>query len=165
MEYPCFIAHSTNDAEFAQQLQARMQQKHFHVWCMPEDMNDSQKNLPHIDEAIRVHDKLLLVLSENSIQSTWVKREIRKARQLELETRRFSLFPISLIPLNRLLCWECIDSETGEDLATEVLAYHIPDFSNWKDPDAFEDNFKKLTDALRASEPDPAESRLSSPKS
>jgi hypothetical protein len=30
--------------------------------------------------------------------------------------------------------WECLDSDTGEDLAEEVRKYHIPDFTNWKNP-------------------------------
>jgi hypothetical protein len=32
-----------------------------------------------IDEAIRVHERLLLILSPNSTNSEWVKMEIRKA--------------------------------------------------------------------------------------
>ena len=34
---------------------------------------------PRIDESIRVHDKLLLVLSESSLASTWVKKEVETA--------------------------------------------------------------------------------------
>jgi hypothetical protein len=33
--------------------------------------------------------------------------------------------------------WECLDSDTGEDLAEEVRKYHIPDFSNWNNPAVF----------------------------
>jgi hypothetical protein len=33
--------------------------------------------------------------------------------------------------------WECLDSDTGEDLAEEVRKYHIPDFLNWKNRAAF----------------------------
>jgi hypothetical protein len=38
----------------------------------------------------------------------------------------------------------CPDSDTGEDLAEEVRKYHIPDFSNWKNHDAFERAFARL---------------------
>jgi len=37
--------------------------------------------------------------------------------------------------------WECLDSDTGEDLAEEVRKYHIPDFSNWKNHAVFERAF------------------------
>jgi hypothetical protein len=46
--------------------------------------------------------------------------------------------------------WECLDSDTGEDLAEEVRKYHIPDFSNWKNHDAFEAAFARLEKDLRA---------------
>jgi TIR domain len=132
-------------------LHGRMQQEHLRVWCAPEDMKGGRKSLSQIDEAIRVHDKLLLVLSENSMESDWVKLEIRKARKLERETGTLRLFPVSLLPFTRLRDWECIDSDTGEDLAAEVRIYHIPSFSDWKEHDAFEANFKKLLSDLRAS--------------
>jgi len=34
--------------------------------------------------------------------------------------------------------WECLASAAGEDLAEEVRKYHLPDFSNWKNHDAFD---------------------------
>jgi hypothetical protein len=57
--------------------------------------------------------------------------------------------------------WECLDSDTGEDsacirfrrdkLAEEVRKYHLPDFSNWKNHDAFERAFARLEKDLRTS--------------
>jgi hypothetical protein len=46
--------------------------------------------------------------------------------------------------------WECYDSMTGVDLAEEVRQYFIPDFSNWKDHDAFEASFARLLRDLKA---------------
>jgi hypothetical protein len=39
---------------------------------------------------------------------------------------------------------------TGVDLAEEVRQYFIPDFSNWKDHDAFEASFARLLRDLKA---------------
>jgi hypothetical protein len=36
-------------------------------------------------------------------------------------------------------------------LAEEVRKYHIPDFSNWKNHDAFEASFARLEKGLRTS--------------
>ncbi len=104
-----------------------------------------------IDRAIQLHDRLLLVLSEDSIQSKWVEREMRKARKIERAEKRKKLFPITLMDYGELKKWECLDSDTGEDLAEEVRKYHIPDFSNWKNHDAFEAAFARLEKDLRAS--------------
>ena len=54
------------------------------VWFAPEDMQGGQKLIEQIDRAIQVNDRLLLVLSEHSMNSEWVQTEIRKARQAEL---------------------------------------------------------------------------------
>jgi hypothetical protein len=45
--------------------------------------------------------------------------------------------------------WRCIDPDTGCDMALEVRKYHIPDFSNWKNHDSFEDAFARLLDDLK----------------
>ena len=53
--------------------------------------------------------------------------------------------------MKTLRAWECLASATGEDLAEEVRKYHIPDFSNWKNHDAFEAAFARLEKNLRTS--------------
>ena len=47
--------------------------------------------------------------------------------------------------------WEFLASGTGENLAEAVRNYHIPDFSNWKNHDAFEAAFARLEKDLRTS--------------
>ena len=49
-----------------------------------------------IDEAIRVHDKLLLVLTETSMKSSWVEKEVETAFEKERKQGRTVLFPIRL---------------------------------------------------------------------
>jgi uncharacterized protein YjbI with pentapeptide repeats len=150
--YSCFISYSHKNQEVAQRLHSRMQQEKLRVWYAPEDLRGGRKTIRQIDEAIRVHDKLLLVLSKQSMQSEWVKTEIRRARQAELRDGRQKLFPIRLCSMKAIQEWECFDSNTGEDLADAVREYHIPDFSQWKDHDAFEAVFARLLKDLRASE-------------
>jgi TIR domain-containing protein/pentapeptide repeat protein len=149
--YSCFISHSSKDEEFVQRLHGRMQQAHLRVWYAPDDLQGGKKLYEQIDEAIRIYDKLLVVLSENSLQSEWVMTEIRNARKHERETGKRKLFPIRLVDFETIKKWECFDTDSGKDLAIECREYFIPDFSNWKDHDAFEANFKKLLDDLRPS--------------
>lgn len=40
--------------------------------------------------------------------------------------------------------WKCLDVDTGEDLAKTVREYHIPDFSQWKQEEAFGDLMRGL---------------------
>src|SRR5208337_1050112 len=72
--YSCFISYSTRDQEFAERLHADLQAKGVRCWFAPEEMKAGRKVHEQIDEAIRLHDKLLLILSDNSIRSPWVER-------------------------------------------------------------------------------------------
>jgi len=127
-----------------------MQSHHLRVWFANEDLKGGQKLDYQIDQAIRVHDKLILVLSEQGLRSKWVAKEIRKTRKAELDSNRRKFFPIRLVDMDAFDDWECFDPQTGQDLAQEVRDYFIPDFTCWKDHDVFEREFKKLLDALKA---------------
>lgn len=126
-----------------------MRDEHLRVWFAPEDMKGGRKLFEQIERAIQIHDRLLLVLSENSMQSEWVMTEIRNARRTEVEEGGRKLFPIRLADFDVVRNWKCLDAETGKDLAIEVREYFIPDFSNWKDHDAFESAFARLISDLR----------------
>jgi hypothetical protein len=54
------------------------------------------KILDAIDEAIRLRDRVLLVLSEGAIASDWVGGEVTRALDEERERKRLVLFPIRL---------------------------------------------------------------------
>ncbi len=150
--YSCFISYSGKDDEFARRLHERLQREHVRVWFAPHDMQSGRKLHEQIDEAIKVYEKLLILLSPSSILSDWVMTELRKARKAERKTGRRKLFPIGLVDYTTLQEWECFDADGGQDLAVEVRQYFIPDFTNWKDHDAFEAAFAKLLKDLRASE-------------
>lgn len=151
--YSCFISYSNKDEEFAKRLYSQIRDAHIRVWFAPEDIKGGEKLHEQIDRAIQVHDRLLIVLSENSLQSEWVMTEIRKARKSEIKEGRRKLFPIRLVSMERIRNWECFDSESGKDLAVEVREYFIPDFSDWKNHDAFETAFERLLRDLKANQP------------
>jgi len=147
--YSCFISHSHRDEEFCKRLHSRMQQEKLRVWYSPEDMPGGKKLHEEIDQAIRVHDKLLLVLSKESMNSKWVATEIRRARRRERQEGTRVLFPIRLVPFEEIRDWELFDADEGVDLAAEIREYLIPDFSHWKDHDAFEAAFARLLRDLK----------------
>ena len=132
-------------------LQARMREAGIRVWFAPEDLKGGKKLHEQLFEAIQIHNRLLIVLSEHSIQSEWVMTEIRKARETEKKEKRRKLFPIRLTDFETLRDWTCFDADTGKDLAVEVREYAMPnDFSNWKNHDAFESAFARLKKDLEA---------------
>jgi uncharacterized protein YjbI with pentapeptide repeats len=150
--YSCFISYSHLDEEFSQHLHSRMRRENLRVWYAPEDMKGGKKVHEEIFRAIQIHDKLLLILSKDSMQSEWVKTEIRRARKVEQEENRRKLFPIRVVDFEAIQTWECFDADSKKDLAVELREYYIPDFSNWKNHDAFEAEFAKLFRDLRATD-------------
>ena len=91
--YSCFISHSTMDQEFADRLHADLQSKGVRCWFAPHDIQGGKKIHEQIDEAIHIHDRLLLILSEHSMNSEWVETEISKARKRESQRNGRCCFP------------------------------------------------------------------------
>jgi len=148
--YSCFISYSTRDQEFAERLYADLQAKGVRCWFAPHDIKGGRKLHEQIDEAIRLHDRLLLILSEHSMSSEWVKTEIAKARKREVKEGKRVLFPVRLVKFEVLRDWECFDGDTGMDSAREIREYFIPDFSNWKDHDSYQTAFQRPVSDLKA---------------
>lgn len=148
--YSCFISYSTKDQNFADRLYTDLQARGVRCWFAPHDVQGGRKLHEQIDEAIRVYDKLLLILSEASMNSPWVKTEIANARAREMQQKRQTLFPITLVPFARIREWKCFDADTGIDSAREIREYYVPDFSNWKDHDLYSAAFERLVRDLKA---------------
>jgi hypothetical protein len=148
--YSCFISYSNKDQEFAERLHADLQGKGVRCWFAPEEMKGGLKLHEQIDEAIRLHDKLLLILSEHSMNSNWVKSEIANAREREKREGKQLLFPITLVPFEAIKPWKLFDADIGTDAAREIREYFIPDFSNWKDHDSYRTAFQRLVKDLKA---------------
>jgi hypothetical protein len=148
--YSCFISYSKQDQEFADLLHADLQDNGVRCWFAPHDAKAGLKLHEQIDQAIRLHEKLLLILSSNSIASDWVKMEIKKAAKRQMQEKRDVLFPVSLVPFNTLRDWECWDGDLAKDLAAEIREYLIPDFSQWKHHNSYKTSFDKLLKDLRS---------------
>jgi uncharacterized protein YjbI with pentapeptide repeats len=149
--YSCFISYSAKDQAFADRLYADLQSNGVRCWFAPHDIRGGRKIHEQIDEAIRVHDKLLLILSEHSMASDWVGTEIANARERESREKKQMLFPITIAPFEEVKNWKQMDGDSGADVAKKVREYYIPDFSSWeKDHAAYQREFEKLVAALKA---------------
>lgn len=140
--YSCFISYSSKDQEFANKLHADLQGKRVRCWFAPEDLQIGDRFRTRIDEVIRVYDKLLLVLSENSVSSTWVEKEVETAMEREAELGRTMLFPVRLDN-------SVMEIKAGWP-ADIRRTRHIGDFLNWKDPTSYQKAFEGLLRDLEA---------------
>jgi len=141
--YSCFISYSSKDDDFAKRLHADLQAQSVRCWFAPEDLKIGGKFRMRIDEAIRVHDKLLLVLSEDSVKSAWVEKEVETAFEKECrQDNKPVLFPIRL---------DDAVMQTDQAWAADIRrTRHIGDFSHWKEHDAYQQAFRRLLRDLKA---------------
>lgn len=140
--YSCFISYNSKDEECARRLYADLQAANVRCWFAPHDMKIGDDILDRIDEIIRARDKLLLILSHNSIQSDWVETEVKTAFEEERRRKKSVLFPVRL---------DDAVMDTKEPWAAQLRRKHIGDFTRWKDHDAYQAAFDRLLRDLKAS--------------
>jgi uncharacterized protein YjbI with pentapeptide repeats len=134
--YSCFISYSAIDQKFAEQLHFHLQENGVRCWFAAHDMPIGAKIIDAIDEAIRVRDKVLLILSENSISSSWVEDEVSKAFSEERIRGLPILFPIRLdnFIMQSSKPWAC-------KLRDER---NIGDFTGWQEDSRYRKSIERL---------------------
>jgi hypothetical protein len=142
--YTCFISYSSKDRHFAERVHADLQNVGIRCWFAQHDMPIGGKILDEIDSAIRLRDKVLLVLSEHSINSDWVEDEVTKAFEEERKRGQIVLFPIRL---------DDAVIDTNEPWAAKLRARHIGDFTRWKEHDEYQKSFERVLRDLTVKKP------------
>ncbi len=134
--YSCFISYSTKDHEFAERLHGDLQNKGVRCWFARHDLSIGAKTWDAIDEAIKLRDKLLLILSKNSIGSEWVEDEVQKALAEERDRKELVLFPVRI---------DDAVMKTPEPWARKLRDQrNIGDFRRWKDHNAYKASFQRV---------------------
>ena len=140
--HSCFISYSHKNKSFAQRLHDDLQKNGVRCWFAPEDLKIGSRIRPAIHDAIRLHDKLLLILSEHSVGSQWVEDEVELALDREHTEDSTILFPIRLDD-------SVLDIDKGW-ASTIKRTRHIGDFCKWNDDAAYQLAFERLLRDLKA---------------
>lgn len=146
--YSCFISYSTIDQDIADRIYADLKNNGVRAWMYKEDIKTGAPLRNKIDVTIKLHDKLLLILSEASIASSWVETEVEAAFEKESDRKKIGnsepvLFPIRID--NSIM-------ETEQAWAANIRrTRNIGDFRDWKDHDQYQNAFKKLLRDLQTS--------------
>lgn len=139
-----FVSYSHKNANFVDKLYESLTKIGSPVWLDRHDLlaGDLQKQ---VARAIRLQDVVILVLSEESIQSDWVENELDMARCKEKEQDRDVLCPVALDD-----SWKSKLKHKSSDRALWRTLTHkaVLDFSAWKTA-AFDGQFNKLVRGLK----------------
>lgn len=140
--YTCFISYSTKNEDFVKRLHSDLLTMGVRCWFAPKDIKIGDKIRARIDESIRIYDKLLIVLSEYSIASDWVEKEVETAFEKEHRQHKLVLFPIQLD--------DAVMATTQAWAADIRRTRHIGDFRQWKNHDDYLKALEKLLRDLKA---------------
>jgi hypothetical protein len=144
--YSCFISYSSKDQAFANRLHADLQNNSVRCWFAPHDMPIGAKIIDALDEAIRLRDKMLLILSEGAIASDWVEGEVTRALDEERTRKNVVLFPVRL---------DDAVMQTSEAWARLLWGQrNIGDFTGWKEHDSYQKSLERLMRDLRIEKQD-----------
>src|ERR1017187_4208945 len=138
----CFISHSSKDQDFAERLHADLQAKGVRCWFAPEDLKIGDRFRRSEERRVRVYDKVMIVLSDASVKSRWVEREVNAAMEREGRENRQVLFPIRID--------EAV-MEAPQPWAADVRrTRHIGNFCDWQQHPAYRTAFDRLLRDLKA---------------
>ena len=93
---PVFISYSHADRDFAENLALHLVQAKQNVWIDKWELNAGDSLISKIEEALGGADAILALLSKNSVQSAWCKKELNSVLTLELEEKSVLVIPIIL---------------------------------------------------------------------
>ena len=120
-----FISYASQDDTIARQLHADLRKRDVRCWFAPHDLQPGNYFRECIDQAIYTQDKLLLLLSEYSLSSAWVRYEVELALARENDQQREILFPLRLDDA----IFHCTTGWARSLRSTR----HIGDFTGWRD--------------------------------
>ena len=110
-------------------------------WFAPHDLPIGAKTWDAIDAAIKVRDKVLVILSKSAIESDWVEDEVSKAFAEERRRKQVVLFPVRI---------DQTVMKTDEPWAVMLRDQrNIGDFRQWKDHDAYQQAFDRVLRDLK----------------
>ena len=136
----CFISCSEADIGFAELLYRNLEGNGVKCWLYKHDMPWGARQWDSIDDAIGGNDKLILVLSKDSIQSEWVEDEVTKVFAEERIRNKDILLPLRLD--NTVMT-------SNEPWASKVKnSRNIADFHQWRDNEEYRRLLHRLLDLL-----------------
>lgn len=91
-----FLSHSSKDKTFIRQLAADLTNSGITVWLDEQMIKVGDSIAEKISQGLAESDYFLIALSDNSVQSEWVKKELNHALISEIEEKEVKVLPLLL---------------------------------------------------------------------
>jgi uncharacterized protein YjbI with pentapeptide repeats len=139
----CFISYSSRDEDFAEKLHSDLQRHGVRCWYAPRDLPIGAKTRQALDDAIRSNERLIVILSKQSIGSTWVEAEVETAFEEERLRATTVLMPVRID--------DSVMQSSTAWASTIRTTRNIGDFTQWEASNAaYKRELDRLLGALKA---------------
>jgi TIR domain len=91
-----FLSHSSKDKPFIRQLASDLTEQGVLVWLDEQQINVGDSINKAINQGLIESDYFVIALSDNSVDSEWVERELNSALIDEIESKKVKVLPIKL---------------------------------------------------------------------
>lgn len=139
--YSCFISYTEKDAKLSERLYKDLEKRGVRTWRWREDASWGKTLQSSIDSALEDHEKVIVILSKNSLDAKPVLYEIKATLEREKGSSRNIMFPLRID--DAVFSWE-------SPLQKRILKKHIGDFSDWQTEAGYKKAFDRLLKDLRA---------------
>ena len=140
-----FISYASQDEVIAQRLHADLRENDVPCWFAPHDLQPGHYFRDRIDHAIHAQDKVLLLLSEHCVESSWVRSEVELALAREIAQDYTLLFPLRL---------DQAVMQASKDWAIRLReSRYIGDLTGWQNHSAYQEAFATLLQNLKVTKP------------
>lgn len=94
MPHSIFLSHQSEDKHFARKLAAALQRNNIKVWIDEAEIKVGDSLIEKIQQGIQNIDYVGIILSPNSVNSSWVQTELRFALTREISEKKVVVLPI-----------------------------------------------------------------------
>ncbi len=94
MKPSVFLSHNRNDKDFAHRLANDLRRAGAEVWLDEAEIKLGDSLIAKIGEGLEMTDYLAVILSPDSVASSWVQRELQIALNHEVSGRRVTVLPL-----------------------------------------------------------------------
>jgi len=149
----CFISCSAQDAAFAQTLQAALQDQGVPCWVYGEDTRGnplverhSTSDQEEVERGIRVYDKLVVLCTQEAMDSETVRNDITQAQQLQESRDRWVLYLVA--PDDTVISGR---GRLARTLSSEHVVFDLRTLES--DPQSSREELSRLAEGLKTSQP------------
>ncbi|MEM6723725.1 MAG: TIR domain-containing protein [Bacteroidota bacterium] len=130
-----FISHNHRDKSFTNRLNDDLQKKGIKTWYDSEALNIGDSLTAEVIKGIKDSKYFLIVLSENSISSKWVKKELDARLDLEQYSKK-TILPVLLGSIEK------------KEIFEEIRKLE-PLYANFQDLNNYNSEFNRIKNTIR----------------